>query len=64
MVMGEKELGDLGPLALGELGQRVGDRVRVDEDARAAWIVEDEVGVGEAVGRFGAGQEQAVVLLS
>ena len=54
VVVGEQQVGDLDPLALGELGERVGDRVRVDQHPLAAGLVEDEVGVGEPVGLFDA----------
>ena len=40
VVVGEQQVGDLDPLALGALGERVGDRVRVDQHPLAARLVE------------------------
>ena len=62
VVVGEQQVGDLDALALGALGERVGDRVRVDEHALAAGLVDDEVGVREPVRLFDSLQDQRFLL--
>ena len=43
--VGEEDVGDLGTLALGPFEQRLEHPVAVDQDALAAGLVDDQVGV-------------------
>ena len=58
VVVGQDDMRDLGALALGALGQRIGDAVRVDEHAVPARLVDHEVRVGQPLGLLDSLQDQ------
>ena len=59
VVVGEEDVGDRRPLALDPLAERIGRQVGVDQDPRAADLVDREVGVRQPFGLLDALKDHA-----